>query len=68
MCESSAYLLKGAGEELILEGIDVLEEEDGLIRLVSMFGEEKTLRAKIKVLSLLDHKILLEPLEQGESA
>ena len=68
MCESSAYLLKGAGEELILEGIDVLEEEDGLIRLVSMFGEEKTLRAKIKVLSLLDHKILLEPIEQGESA
>jgi predicted RNA-binding protein len=31
-----------------------------------MFGEEKTLRARIKVLSLLDHKILLEPLEQGE--
>jgi predicted RNA-binding protein len=66
MCESSAYLLKQGGEELILEGIDVLEVEDGLIRLVSMFGEEKTLRARIKVLSLLDHKILLEPLEQGE--
>ena len=61
MCESSAYILRDGEEELILESIDLLENKEGLIRMVSMFGEEKTIKAKVKVLSLVDHKIVLEP-------
>ena len=61
MCESSAYVLRDGKEELILESIDLLENKEGLIRMVSMFGEEKTIKAKVKVLSLVDHKIVLEP-------
>jgi predicted RNA-binding protein len=30
--------------------------------LVDLFGEEKRIKARVKRLSLVDHKIILEPL------
>ena len=62
MCESTVYLLKDGKEEVILQNVDILENREGQIKLVDLFGEEKTLRARVKTLSLVDHKILLEPL------
>jgi predicted RNA-binding protein len=62
MCESAAYLLKDGREELILESVDLLESEEGEIRLVNIFGEERRLKARIKALHLVDHRIVLEPL------
>jgi predicted RNA-binding protein len=62
MCESAAYILRDGEEELILESIDILENRDGEIGLVNLYGERKTVRARLKVLSLVDHKIILEPL------
>jgi len=62
MCEATAYLLKDGKEKLLLESIDLFESENGEIRLVNIFGEEKKVRAKVKALSLVDHKIILEPL------
>ena len=62
MCEAIAYLLKDGQEELLLEGVDLVEpEEDGNIKLVSIFGEQKVVQARIKKMALVDHKILLEP-------
>ena len=63
MCESTAYIVKDGREELFLESVDFLEDKDGLVRLVNIFGEEKTIRAKVKCLSLVDHKIVMEPVE-----
>ena len=60
MCESSAYIMKDGKEELVLESVDVLENEENAINLVSIFGEQKRIRARIKSLSLVDHKIILE--------
>ena len=60
MCESAAYLLKDGKEELLLEGVDLLENREGQIRMVSMFGEEREIEGQIKVLSLVEHKIILE--------
>jgi predicted RNA-binding protein len=60
MCEASAFIIRDGQEELVLESVDVLEQENGNIRLVSIFGEQKVLSAKIKKLSLVDHKIILE--------
>ena len=62
MCESTAYILKDGVEEPIFEGVDHLEEIDGQIKMVNLFGEEYVIKAKIKALSLVDHKIVLEPL------
>lgn len=60
MCESSAYIMNDGKEELILESVDVLENGEDAINLVNIFGEQKRVRARIKSLSLVDHKIILE--------
>jgi len=62
MCESSVYILKDGKEELVLESVDLLENRQGEIMLVNMFGEQKTLKAKVKTLSLVEHKIIMEPI------
>ncbi len=60
MCEASAYLCKGEVEELILQSVDRVEPtEDGLL-LENIFGQRKILKARIKKLALVDHKIILE--------
>jgi len=61
MCDSTAYLVIEGQESLLLEHIDFFESTGEEIRLVNIFGEEKTVKAKIKRLSLLDHKIIFEP-------
>ena len=48
MCEASAFILRDGQEELVLESVDILEEENGNVRLVNIFGEQKVLPAKIK--------------------
>jgi predicted RNA-binding protein len=62
MCEAAAYLLKDGKEELLLESVDLLESYNGEVKMVDIFGERKEFRGKIRRLSLVDHKIILEPL------
>ena len=61
MCESAVYVLKEGKEKLLFERVDLLENTEGKIKLVNLFGEEMSLKAKVKILSLVDHKIILEP-------
>ena len=60
MCEAAAFIIRDGKEELVLDSVDLLEPENGNIRLVNIFGEQKILRARIKQLSLVNHKIILE--------
>ena len=61
MCEANAYLLRDGREELILEAVDIVEpDEMGKIRIANIFGEQKVLDAKLKSMSLVNHKIVLE--------
>ena len=61
MCEANAFLSRNGQEELILEGVDVVEpEEDGRFRLVNLFGEQKIVKGRLKSMNLVDHKILFE--------
>ena len=61
MCEASVYIERDGAEELVLESVDVLEEHEGEVRLVDLFGEEKRLRARVKRFALVNHRIVLEP-------
>jgi predicted RNA-binding protein len=61
MCEANAYLISGNEEQLIMEAVDTVEPEDEGLRLTSIFGDQKILKAKILSLSLVDHKIFLTP-------
>ncbi len=62
MCEAAAYILKEGREELVSESVDLLESEGGVIKIWNIFGEKVELKGRIKSLSLLEHKIILEPL------
>jgi predicted RNA-binding protein len=64
MCESTAYILNNGREDLVLEGVDLFEVENDHIRLINIFGEEKKIKAKIRSLSLVDHKIILESVDR----
>jgi predicted RNA-binding protein len=59
MCEATAYLLKQGQEELVLKDVDVIEREGDNLRIVSIFGEQKVLKAEIHSLNLINHKVLL---------
>jgi predicted RNA-binding protein len=59
MCEASAYWLKNGQEELLLADVDIIEPEGDNIRLVSIFGEQKVVKAAIHSLNLINHKVFL---------
>lgn len=59
MCEATAYILKNGQEELFLSEVDLIEPEGDGLRLVSIFGEQKIIRADIHRLNLVNHKIIL---------
>ena len=60
MCEAAAYVLKKDGrEELLLADVDLIEPDGDNLRLVSIFGEQKTVKAAIHSLNLVSHKVLL---------
>jgi predicted RNA-binding protein len=59
MCEATAYILKQGQEELVLKDVDVIEREGDNLRIVSIFGEQKVLKAEIHSLNLINHKVLL---------
>jgi len=60
MCEADAYLYQDGKEELLLEDVDIMRPEDGKLYLCSITGEQKVVEAKLKEISLLNHKIVLE--------
>ena len=62
MCEAKVYLVSDGQEEMVMEHVDILEPENGELKMKDIFGEEKRVRARIKGFSLLEHKIVLEPL------
>lgn len=61
MCEATAYLANQDGnEELLLADVDIIEPGDnGQIRLVSIYGEQKLFKGRIKSMSLVNHRVVL---------
>ncbi|MCL4425541.1 MAG: CooT family nickel-binding protein [Firmicutes bacterium] len=60
MCESNVYLKKKDDEELVMEAVDIIRPHDGELTLISIFGEERTIKGRITEMRLLEHKIFLE--------
>jgi predicted RNA-binding protein len=59
MCEAAAYILKDGKEELLLQDVDLIEPDGENLRLVSIFGEQKIIKASIVSLNLVNHKVIL---------
>lgn len=64
MCEANVYIVKDGIEELVLESVDIVEpQDDETFRLVSIFGEQKIIKGKLKGMQLVDHKIVFAPFD-----
>ncbi len=62
MCEAHAYLLKDQNEEKIMESVDLVEMDGEDIRMVNIFGEQKTVRGKLTRYDNRQGKIVIEAL------
>jgi len=61
MCEAHAFILKDGKEEKILENVDLVEVGEGTVRLVNIFGEQKILKARLRLYKNREQKLLFEP-------
>lgn len=62
MCEANAYMVKDGEETLLMESVDLVEPEaGGTFRLVGIFGDQISIKGKIKRMNLVDHRLLFEP-------
>ena len=64
MCEANAYTLDNEKEILFMEAVDTVEPDEDGLRLTSIFGEQKFIKAHIHSLSLVNHKVLIKPNEK----
>jgi predicted RNA-binding protein len=60
MCEAHAYILKEGEEVKILEDVDLVDIAEEEVKLVSIFGEQKTLKARLKLYNNSEGKIVFE--------
>lgn len=61
MCESNVYLFDSEhGEDLFLEKVDKIIPQEDELYLENVFGERKTIKARIKEMTLVEHRIILE--------
>jgi len=60
MCEAHVYLLKNNTEKKILESVDLVEFEGDEVRLVNIFGEQKSLKARLSRYNSREGKIVFE--------
>jgi predicted RNA-binding protein len=60
MCESNAYLIKDGDEELLMESVSLVKPQGDSVLLRSLFGEEATIKAKLREMDLTGHRIVLE--------
>lgn len=64
MCEANAYYYKDGKEELVLESVDVIEpEEKSGFRLISIFGDQKFIKGRLRTMNLVNHKIVFEAID-----
>lgn len=60
MCDVNVYIYKDGKEDLYLENVDLVVPESGKVFMKNLFGEQKTFEGRVREISLLRHRILLE--------
>lgn len=59
MCEANAYMWVDGEERLLMENVDLLKPESAGIYLQNIYGEQRWVEARIKEMSLVNHRIVL---------
>lgn len=60
MCEANAYIRQDGQDELLIERVDKLIPQGEQLFLENIFGQQKTVKARIVEMALVDHRIILE--------
>jgi len=59
MCEADAYLIKDGKKRVIMENVEIMRPEGEDIYFENIFGERLEIKARVKEMNLVDHRILL---------
>ncbi len=59
MCEVKVFKRQKGDEVLLLNDVYLIEEEDGALRFVTIFGEQRMYDAEIESVSLSDNKVII---------
>jgi predicted RNA-binding protein len=63
LCEANVYLVDENGiEVLILDSVDKVIPNNDEILLENIYNERRTVKARIKEMELVNHRIILEKL------
>lgn len=61
MCEANVYMLRNGEEELLMEKVDlVIPGQEDTFFLQDIFGERLVVKARLREMELVRHRILLE--------
>ena len=60
MCDLKAYVKNKGQEELLLEAVNQVRAENGMVTIRNLFGEEKTVRGEVREVSLVRNRLVIE--------
>jgi len=60
VCDTTAFIVRNGVEEKLLVSVDLVTCDGDDVELRNIFGEEKKLRARLKLLDTRENKILFE--------
>jgi predicted RNA-binding protein len=59
MCEVKVFKRQKGDEVLLLNDVYLIEEEDGVLRFVTIFEEQRVYDAEIESVSLSENKVVI---------
>ena len=62
MCDINVFIRNNGVEEKVLENVDLIETVDEGMRLVNIFGEERTLKARMVHYNNSEKRMVFQPL------
>ena len=60
MCQSRVVTFRGGQEEVVMDDVVTVRPQDDHLFLQDLYGQQKVVRARIKELQLMDHRIVIE--------
>ena len=63
MCQATVYL----GDQEVAREVIGLDPVEGGVRLATFFEEPRIVPGRIRHIDFLKHRVLLEPIEEGEN-
>jgi predicted RNA-binding protein len=59
MCEARVFKYENNNEKKLMDDVYVLKKEDDKVYLLNIFGEQEVVKAKVKEIDLVKHKIVI---------